>query len=295
MRLPVAAALLALAARPARAEAAERFALRLGVAPAVGSAAADVPVSDEIRLQFPIQLDLLGRFGRSSAGAYGSWGSPAPAAATARAPRSPAPGSRRPGRSRVCAGRSRGSASARLRVGDRGRAARGSTVTTTWRGFELLAAQGGLEWRVAPMVAVGPFLAPRRGPLHRRRARHRRRLRVRGDRAKGGPRLAPRRRARAARPRRRAVNGTLVELEVDSPALAGNPLGDPARRTRPRLRAARRRGGAARRSTFLHGFTGSARGWTQRVGVRARPSRSGSTRSSRRARSRRSSGSSRTA
>jgi S-formylglutathione hydrolase FrmB len=57
------------------------------------------------------------------------------------------------------------------------------------------------------------------------------------------------------------VNGTLLELEVDSPALAGNPLGDPARRTAlvwvpP--------GGAAGLPTvtILHGYGGSARGWT---------------------------------
>jgi len=57
------------------------------------------------------------------------------------------------------------------------------------------------------------------------------------------------------------VNGTLLELEVDSPALAGNPLGDPARRTAlvwipP--------GGAAGLPTvtILHGYAGSVRGWT---------------------------------
>jgi S-formylglutathione hydrolase FrmB len=57
------------------------------------------------------------------------------------------------------------------------------------------------------------------------------------------------------------VNGTLLELEVDAPALAGNPLGDPARRTAlvwvpP--------GGAAGLPTvtFLHGYAGSVRGWT---------------------------------
>jgi S-formylglutathione hydrolase FrmB len=58
------------------------------------------------------------------------------------------------------------------------------------------------------------------------------------------------------------MDGRLVELQIDSPALAGNPLGDPARRVvlfylppgfgRAPLPAV----------TFLHGFTGSARGWT---------------------------------
>ncbi len=56
------------------------------------------------------------------------------------------------------------------------------------------------------------------------------------------------------------MNGSLVELQVDSPALAGNPLGDPARRT---VLVYVPPGGAAGRPaiTFLHGFTGSARGW----------------------------------
>jgi S-formylglutathione hydrolase FrmB len=57
------------------------------------------------------------------------------------------------------------------------------------------------------------------------------------------------------------VKGTLVELEVDAPALAGNPLGDPSRRV---VLAWIPPGGAAGLPsvTFLHGFGGSARGWT---------------------------------
>ena len=56
------------------------------------------------------------------------------------------------------------------------------------------------------------------------------------------------------------MNGTLVEIEVDSPALAGNPLGDPPRRT---VLVYVPPGGATDRPTitFLHGFTGSVRGW----------------------------------
>jgi S-formylglutathione hydrolase FrmB len=57
------------------------------------------------------------------------------------------------------------------------------------------------------------------------------------------------------------MKGTLVELEIESAALEGNPLGDPARRLvlayvppgEPRALPA---------VYFLHGFTGSARGWT---------------------------------
>jgi enterochelin esterase-like enzyme len=58
------------------------------------------------------------------------------------------------------------------------------------------------------------------------------------------------------------VQGSLVELEIDSPALAGNALGDPARR----LVLAWLPPGHGRAPLpavyFLHGFTGSARGWT---------------------------------
>ncbi len=57
------------------------------------------------------------------------------------------------------------------------------------------------------------------------------------------------------------MQGTLVELEVASRALEGNPLGDPTRR--PLLAWVPPGGGRGLPSvTFLHGFTGSARGWT---------------------------------
>ncbi len=56
------------------------------------------------------------------------------------------------------------------------------------------------------------------------------------------------------------MQGTLHELEIDSAALRGNPLGDPARR--PLLVWEPPGGGAGLPTvTFLHGFTGSARGW----------------------------------
>ena len=58
------------------------------------------------------------------------------------------------------------------------------------------------------------------------------------------------------------MKGSLVEIELDAPALAGNPLGDPARRT---ALAWVPPGGSAGLPcvTFLHGFGGTARGWTQ--------------------------------
>ena len=160
MRTPLAAAatLLALAPRLGRAEpsSAPVIALRLGVAPALGSAAADVPASDAVRLQFPVQLDALWRVGRAAAGAYASWG--------------PA---RSGGCEGLCASVTRaglqatwtfapwrgGEPWAGVATGYEWARERGDgDVTLTWRGFELLAAQGGIEWRVAPAVAVGPFL-----------------------------------------------------------------------------------------------------------------------------------------
>ncbi len=160
--VPVAAVLLALAA-PVAARAEPAVAVRLAVAPAVGSVVPDVPVSDEVHLQFPIQIDAGWAFGPLVVGAYGSWGY---------------------ARVGVCGGSCDGSV---LRTGLQAawtfgkvielrgaepwvgggtgyewatarRASAGSTVTTTWRGFELLSVQGGLDWRVAKMVAVGPFL-----------------------------------------------------------------------------------------------------------------------------------------
>jgi len=56
------------------------------------------------------------------------------------------------------------------------------------------------------------------------------------------------------------MNGQLLELEIDAPALRDNPLGDPSRRP---LIVYVPPGGAEGRPAvyFLHGFTGSARGW----------------------------------
>jgi pimeloyl-ACP methyl ester carboxylesterase len=56
------------------------------------------------------------------------------------------------------------------------------------------------------------------------------------------------------------MHGQLIELEIDSPALAGNPLGDPSRRA---LLAWTPPGGGAGLPAvyFLHGFAGSGRGW----------------------------------
>jgi hypothetical protein len=155
----VAASLVALAAAPpARAEA--ELSLRLGIAPAIGSAADDVPMSDFVPLHFPVQLDALWREGPIAAGLYASWG---------------------PGRAGRCGPDASCSASV-TRLGlqatwtFRGAGGpepwvglatgyewashertSGGTVKTSLRGFEPLAAQGGVEWRVHPRLAVGPY------------------------------------------------------------------------------------------------------------------------------------------
>ncbi len=58
------------------------------------------------------------------------------------------------------------------------------------------------------------------------------------------------------------MHGRLLELELDAPSLRDNPLGDPSRRP---LVAYVPPGPEGRRHPavyFLHGFTGSAKGWT---------------------------------
>ncbi len=162
MRTPLAAAVIltALAAAPvARAE--PVVALRLGIAPAVGSATAGVPVSEALTFQVPVQVDALWRAGRLSAGVYGSWGLALYGA---------------------CGGGSCGASVARLGVealwsfaplaaaepwvglgagyewASASRARSGATLDTSWRGPELFQAQGGVEWRLGRRLAVGPFL-----------------------------------------------------------------------------------------------------------------------------------------
>jgi len=60
----------------------------------------------------------------------------------------------------------------------------------------------------------------------------------------------------------RRMKARLLELELDAPALAGNPLGDPSRRPLLALLPPGRDDGRDLPAVyFLHGFTGSARGW----------------------------------
>src|SRR5512138_951094 len=75
MRTPLLlAALLAALAAPGARAVEPVLAARLGVGAAVGSAARDVPVTDVVPLQFPLQLDALARHGPLALGAYGSVG-----------------------------------------------------------------------------------------------------------------------------------------------------------------------------------------------------------------------------
>jgi hypothetical protein len=161
MRLPRAALLLGLTAAlagPAVARAEPSLALRLGVAPAFGSASGNLPVSHAVPLQFPVQLDALWRFGPIAAGLYGSWG-PAQAGGCATGEscsasvwRAGAQGTWTFAASRIepWAGLSAGWEWATL---DR---QHGGAITDTWSGLEL-AAQGGVEWPLLRWLALGPY------------------------------------------------------------------------------------------------------------------------------------------
>lgn len=149
----------AAAARPAL-----QLGLRLAFAPAAGSAAALVPMSEAIRWQAPIQADGLVGAGAFAAGLYGSWG-PAQAGTepcadgatcSARVTRAGAQAlwsfRRTPAGAAAWAGAGLGwewATSRRERLG--------ATTERGWDGPEL-SLQGGLDWRVKRAFAVGPFL-----------------------------------------------------------------------------------------------------------------------------------------
>jgi len=162
MRTPLAAAVILAAlavGRTARAE--PVVGLRVAIAPAVGSAAGDVPVSDALSLQVPVQLDALWRTGPFAAGVYGSWGI---------------------ARDGACGGGSCSASVSRLGIQATWSFApisgaepwagigtgyewagaswkrSGTSVDTRWRGLELAEAQGGVDWRLGRRLAVGPYL-----------------------------------------------------------------------------------------------------------------------------------------
>jgi hypothetical protein len=158
-RAAAVAAFLALAAGPAAALDPPVLALRLGVAPAFGSAAADLPVSETIPLQFPIQLDALTGEGPLAFGLYGSWG---PAHAAKCGDASCSAWVARLGLQATWTFAVEGAGKPWVGLASgyewaREQRTRGGTVTTTWAGWEPVAVQGGVEWRVLRWLALGPY------------------------------------------------------------------------------------------------------------------------------------------
>lgn len=167
MRTPLllAAAVLAAVARDARAlepdaRAVEPVvALRLGVGAGLGSAAAHVPMTDVVPAQFPVQLDILGRRGPISLGAYGAIALGVPGRCTGAS---------------CSAWAARAGLEASFTFPTAGRGApwvgvasgyewlavdrtQGGTVATRYRGLEPLAIEGGIEWPVLRWLALGPY------------------------------------------------------------------------------------------------------------------------------------------
>ncbi len=169
VRAALGAALLA--AAPPAAASGLTLGARLAWAPAVGSAADRVPISEELRWQVPIQADAVWRlpwgapapFAGLSVGAYASWG-------RARAGTTPcADGAACSGRT-IRAGAQalwtfapwilRASPWAGAAFGWEWASSRrerlGAVTTTRWNGPEL-AIQGGAAWHVGGPLAIGPF------------------------------------------------------------------------------------------------------------------------------------------
>lgn len=158
------ALLLAALLLPAAARAGPAAALRLAYAPAMGDVADAVPISDAMRSQVPLQLDLLWREGPLSAGAYASWGLGQVAGATCGPGASCSASAIRVGAEALYAFAPFGAAGivpwAGVGVGwewaTRRRERLGNEVSWTWSGVEL-ALQGGAEWPLAGRFALGPF------------------------------------------------------------------------------------------------------------------------------------------
>lgn len=163
MRLLTLAAVLAAfpaaRARPAAPRLEPSAAVRLGVAAALGSAVRDVPMSDVVPAQYPVQLDLLGRTGPLALGVYGAY---APASAGRCAGASCSAWAARAGLQASWTFTTRGGSEPWLGVASgyewiTVERRQGGTVTARHRGFEPLAVQGGVEWGVARWLALGPF------------------------------------------------------------------------------------------------------------------------------------------
>jgi hypothetical protein len=161
---PVTAFVVAALLLPAAGRAQPVAALRLAYAPAVGDVARGVPMSDAMNSQLPLQLDLLWRAGRASAGAYGSWGV-GQVGGDACSGASCSASVLRAGVQGLWAFEPFGGARivpwAGVGLGwewaTRRRERLGSRISSTWSGAEL-SVQGGAEWPVAGRFGVGPFL-----------------------------------------------------------------------------------------------------------------------------------------
>lgn len=168
MRALLVAALLL----PAAAAAAPTLALRVAWAPAVGSAAGSVSMSEAVAWQVPLQADALwswgGERGGGAAGLYGSWGPGQAgtdacldgASCSARVLRAGAQALGRFPRWRAGAAAWLGGALGWEWASHR-RARAGARTTTRWSGPEL-SVQGGVDWRIADWgrrgaIALGPF------------------------------------------------------------------------------------------------------------------------------------------
>jgi hypothetical protein len=157
--LPLLAALLV----PAAANAQPSLGLRLAYAPALGSAAAEVPASEVMRAQVPLQVDALWRFGGVAAGLYASYALGVVGSEACRGGDCSGSGLRlgaqaelrlAPFQSGLAPwfGAGLGWERATLR-----RERLGSGVTWKWSGIEG-SLQAGLTWPLRPGLALGPFL-----------------------------------------------------------------------------------------------------------------------------------------
>ncbi len=147
---------------PCAAAAQSALALRLGFAHSVGEVAADLPMSDVVIGQVPVELDLLWRFGRLAAGAYGSYGFGLAGGCAADA--SCGASSVRLGALATMAfsspWRSIGAwAGAGAGFEWTARTTERSGVETWgYRGAEVLSLQGGMDLSLGRRVALGPFV-----------------------------------------------------------------------------------------------------------------------------------------
>jgi hypothetical protein len=164
MRAVLLVALVVPAAAAAQRGVGVELGLRLAWAPAVGSAAEHVPMSEAIAWQVPIQADVLWTAERFAAGVYGSWG---PGGVSGGACADGASCSAQVVRAgaQVLWRFSRWSFGAAPWLGgglgwewaSQRRERLGAASTTSWNGPEL-ALQGGADWRLGERFGGGPFV-----------------------------------------------------------------------------------------------------------------------------------------